>query len=99
MRPSQSGPRAKSPTPVIGKFYYISQVVASFSFNMSGGRLAFLTSVSSASEYKSKPARNVHLSKIKGIISLKQKKSNFTTKMFGVQSHKKTVSTGIAYRF
>jgi len=74
-------------------------VVASFLFNMSGGRLAFLTSVSSASEYKSKPARNVHLSKIKGIISLKQKKSNFTTKMFGVQSHKKTVSTDIAYRF
>jgi len=38
-------------------------------------------------EYKSKPVRNVHLSKINGIISLKQKKSSFTAKMFSVQSH------------
>jgi len=57
-------------------------------FNLPGGRFAFLTPVRYATEYKSKPARNIHLSKINGIISLKQKKSNFTAKMSGVQSHK-----------
>jgi len=41
---------------------------------------------------KSKPKRNVHQSKINGIISLIQKKSNFTAKMFGVESHKNNVS-------
>jgi len=57
-------------------------------FNLPGGRFAFLTPVRYATEYKSKPARSILFTKINGIISLKQKKSNFTAKMYGVQSHK-----------
>ena len=41
-----------------------------------------------ATEYKSKPARNVHLSKIYGIIALKQKTSSLTAEMLGAQYHK-----------
>jgi len=40
--------------------------VAVFSFNLSGGRFAFLAPVSYATEYESKLARNIHLSKING---------------------------------
>jgi len=57
----------------------------------SGGRFFCLNLlrgwIRPVTEYKSKPARNVLLFKINGIISLKQKKSSFMAKMFDVQSH------------
>jgi len=78
----------------------MTHMVAGSSFILPGGRFAPLTLVSYAIEYSSKPARNVNLSKMNGIIFLIPKKSNFRAKMFCVQSHKNkagaTFSSGMA---
>ena len=59
----------------------MSQVVAVFSFKRAR------RSIRSVTEYKLKLAKKDYPSKLNGIITLKQNNSNFTAKLFGVQSY------------